>query len=80
MFDRENRLKCLTDLKKGQSGIVFELETDEENILKKLMSMGILPGMLLKVIQTFPSYVFTVGYTQVAVDSEIASAIIVSTN
>lgn len=68
----------LTELKQGQKGIVAELNTNDENILKKLMSMGILPGMPLRVIQTFPSYVFQVGYTQVAVDKTIASAILVN--
>lgn len=68
----------LTELQYGQKGIVAELNTEDENILKKLMSMGILPGMPLKVIQKFPSYVFQVGYTQVAVDRTIASAIIVN--
>lgn len=68
----------LIQLKQGQKGIVAELNTNDENILKKLMSMGILPGMPLKVIQTFPSYVFQVGYTQVAVDKGIASAILVN--
>lgn len=68
----------LTELKQGQKGTVAELDTNDENILKKLMSMGILPGMPLRVIQTFPSYVFQVGYTQVAVDKTIASAILVN--
>jgi Fe2+ transport system protein A len=68
----------LTELKHGQKGIVAGLDTNDESISKKLMSMGILPGMPLKVIQTFPSYVFQVGYTQVAVDKTIASAILVN--
>ncbi|MGI6712648.1 MAG: FeoA family protein [Bacillota bacterium] len=68
----------LTKLKKGQKGIVAELDTNDDNVLKKLMSMGIFPGMPLKVIQTFPSYVFQVGYTQLAVDKDIASAILVN--
>ncbi|MDK2934787.1 MAG: ferrous iron transport protein [Clostridiales bacterium] len=68
----------LTELKQGQKGFVAELNTNDENILRKLMSMGILPGIPLKVIQTFPSYVFQVGYTQVAVDKTIASAILVN--
>lgn len=71
-------MTCLTELKKGQNGIVAGLDTMDENIMKKLMSMGILPGMPLKVVQTFPSYVFQVGYTQVAVDREIASVILVN--
>ena len=71
-------MRNLIELKQGQKGFVAELNTADESILKKLMSMGILPGMPLKVIQTFPSYVFQVGYTQVAVDKTIASAIIVN--
>jgi Fe2+ transport system protein FeoA len=65
----------LIKLKNGQKGIVAELDTDDEKILKKLMSMGILPGIQLKVVQTFPAYVFQAGYTQIAVDTSIASAI-----
>jgi len=33
--------------------------------------MGILPGITLKMLQTFPSYVFEAGYTQVAVDKKV---------
>lgn len=65
----------LCDMKKNEAGTVAELDTANKNILRKLMSMGILPGMPLRMIQTFPSYVFDVGYTQVAVDKEIASAV-----
>ncbi|WP_352418655.1 FeoA family protein [Proteiniborus sp.] len=70
-------LISVTNLKKGEEGIIAELNTKSSNILRKLMAMGIMPGMNLKMIQTFPSYVFQVGYTQVAVDKEIASVIII---
>ncbi|WP_069648861.1 FeoA family protein [Caloranaerobacter ferrireducens] len=65
-------------MKSGEEGIIAELDTDSKSILRKLMAMGILPGMKIKMIQTFPSYVFQVGYTQVAVDKEIASVILVN--
>gem|GEM_PF-1026656 len=65
----------LSEMKKNEAGTVAELDTSNNNILRKLMSMGILPGMPLRMIQTFPSYVFEVGYTQVAVDKEIASTV-----
>ncbi|EOC99526.1 FeoA family protein [Caldisalinibacter kiritimatiensis] len=68
----------ITELKKGEEGVIAELNTNDKSILRKLMSMGILPGMNVKIIQTFPSYVFQVGYTQVAVDKEIASVILVT--
>jgi len=67
----------ITALKSGEEGIISELNTNDKSILRKLMAMGILPGMKLRMIQTFPSFVFQVGYTQVAVDKEIASVIIV---
>lgn len=68
----------LSEMKKNDTGTVSELDTSNKNILRKLMSMGILPGMPLRMIQTFPSYVFEVGYTQVAVDKEIASTVMVN--
>jgi ferrous iron transport protein A len=76
--DKTSNMIYLTEMKKNQEGIVAELTTDNKNILRKLMSMGILPGMSLRVIQTFPGYVFQVGYTQVAVDKEIASVILIN--
>ncbi|WP_202708582.1 FeoA family protein [Sporosalibacterium faouarense] len=68
------------NMKKNEEGIIAQLNTNNKNILRKLMSMGILPGMNLRVIQTYPSYVFQVGYTQIAVDKEIASVILVNTS
>ena len=67
----------LTELKRGQNATVAELDTGDERVLRKLMSMGILPGMTLKMLLTFPTYVFQIGYTQVAVDKTMASAIMV---
>lgn len=67
----------LIELKPKQEAIIAKLNTDDTNILKKLMAMGVLPGMPLKMIQTFPAYVFQVGYTQLAVDKMIAQAILV---
>lgn len=75
--NKEFNLTPITSIKKGEEGIIAELNTNDKSILRKLMAMGILPGMNLKMIQTFPSFVFQVGYTQVAVDKEIASVILV---
>lgn len=71
------KVKKLAELKRGQEGIVVGFDMENEAILKKLMSIGVMPGMSIKAIQTFPSHVFQVGYTQVAVDKTIASAILV---
>lgn len=74
----KNNKKSILEFKKGQKGTITELNSNNHGILRKLMSMGILPGIELKVVQDFPSYVLQVGYTQVAVDREIAQVIIVN--
>ncbi len=76
-YEANQNLITVTNLRKGEEGVIVELNTKNSNTLRKLMAMGIMPGMTLKMIQTFPSYVFQVGYTQVAVDKEIASVIII---
>ena len=70
--------RCIIELKKGHKGTIAELITENESILRKLMSMGVLPGLSFEIIQTYPAYVFKIGNTQIAVDKEIASAILVS--
>jgi Fe2+ transport system protein FeoA len=45
-------------------------------VVKKRIN-GILPGVGIKVIQQFPSYVFQVGYSQFAVDRPLAELIYV---
>ena len=73
--NKSSKIIYLSEMKSNDTGTVADLDTSNTNILRKLMSMGILPGMPLRMIQTFPSYVFEVGYTQVAVDKEIASTV-----
>lgn len=41
------------------------------------MAMGILPGNPITLTHAFPSFVFTVGYSQYAVDRDMAEAIYV---
>jgi DtxR family Mn-dependent transcriptional regulator len=41
------------------------------------MSMGVLPGNQFEIRQTFPSYVFRIGNSEFAVDSELAREIFV---
>ena len=67
----------LSSLKPGQAGKVSYLRTGDSRELKKLMAMGLLPGTLVTLIQSFPSYVFRLGYTQFAVDKKIADEIYV---
>jgi len=67
----------LSSLEVDESGRVAYINASEPAHLHKLMAMGVLPGMGLKMIQTFPSYVFQVGQTQYAVDRALADCVYV---
>lgn len=65
-------------LKKGNIvRVVRLLLSSEDSNLRKMAAFGILPGVVIKVLQTYPIYVLEVGYTQIALDFEIAKNIIV---
>ena len=67
----------LAELDRGQEGKIAYIYAPEASKLQKLISMGILPGAPIKLMQRFPSYVFQVRHTQFAVDRELADAIYV---
>lgn len=73
-----NNINAL-QMKSGDKGIISALDTSNVQRVRKLMALGILPGMALSVIQKFPTWVFQVGNTQVALDNDCASCIIVDT-
>jgi len=68
---------ALTELKAGEKGEIAYLAVTDASKMQKLMSMGVLPGSDLVVTRTFPSYIFKVGYSEFAVDAELAREIFV---
>ncbi len=72
-------IHSLSEMKSGQKGKVVYLQTQDHNMLKKLMAMGVLPGRTVNLIQRSPSFVFSIGRIQIVVDKEIASIIYVRT-
>ena len=68
---------AMTELKAGESGEIAYLATEDEKKMQKLMSMGVLPGSDLRVTRTFPSYIFKVGHSEFAVDTEMAREIFI---
>ncbi len=67
----------LSELSKGDRGKIAYLHSKDPANLNKLISMGILPGMAVSLLQKFPSYVFQVSQTQFAVDKDLARDIYV---
>jgi DtxR family Mn-dependent transcriptional regulator len=70
----------LSSMEAAEEGRVAYINAREPGQLQKLMAMGVLPGMALRMIQTFPSFVFQVGQTQYAVDRDLADCVYVRLN
>lgn len=73
----ERLIAPLCDLQPGQRGQIAYIRMDEPKRLQKLMAMGILPGVPVSLLRRFPSFVFEAGYSQFAVDKDIAADIYV---
>lgn len=67
----------LTEFKSGQEGEIAYILTGDNKKMQKLMAMGVLPGNRITLMQTFPSYIFRVGYSEFAIDSNLAKEIFV---
>lgn len=65
----------LTELRSGEHGEIAYLAASDGKKMQKLMSMGVLPGSELQLMQAFPSYIFKVGHSQFAVDDSLAREI-----
>ena len=67
----------LSELKSGEKGKIAYIKTGKHPQLHKLMSLGLIPGINIKVHQTYPTYVIQVEETQLALDEDVASEIYV---
>lgn len=67
----------LARVKKGQSGKIVYIKSTKCENLNKILSIGVLPGREIKIVQTHPSPVLQMEHTQIAVDNEIADSIFV---
>jgi ferrous iron transport protein A len=68
---------ALNLLKEKEKGIITQFRKNDEILLKKLIAMGIMPGLPVTLEQKFPSFVINVGGTRLAIDRSLARAIYV---
>jgi Mn-dependent transcriptional regulator len=73
----EHVVAPLSALKNGQSGKIAYFDMREEQKMQKMLSMGVLPGISIGLVQSYPSCVFDLNHTRYAVDSEMADSIYV---
>ncbi|MGA1861760.1 FeoA family protein [Deferribacter thermophilus] len=67
----------LIDACENKNYIVTEIDKSDSSALKKICSIGILPGLKLKILQKKPMIIFEVFNSSFAVDNELATKIIV---
>ena len=73
----ESFVVSLESLNAGEKGKISYMSTSEHNRLDKLSSMGLFPGIIVKVHQKQPSFVIVFEETTLAMDYEIARDIYV---
>ena len=66
---------ALTQLARGAHARVTCLDAAHAHVAAKLASMGILPGVRLRLVRRSPAFVFRIDYAEFAVDRELASLI-----
>lgn len=64
-------------LNPGERGVIASFISKDKTLIKKLMAMGLIPGISITLEQRFPSFVIKAGNTHLAIDKEIARAIYV---
>lgn len=72
-------VSSLVEIPCGTHGKVVHLGTGDNAKLHKLMVMGLLPGVSIRLMQRFPSYLLRVGLAQVTLDKDMAREVYVST-
>ncbi len=70
----------LAELPAGMNATVTGLVEGDDDALRKILSLGIVPGDELQVLSTWPTIVFELGSTSYALDVELARRIRVTAN
>lgn len=67
----------LNELEINKKAKISYLQTQDRNVIQKIIAIGALPKVEILLIQRFPSYVLQIGKSQFAIDKELASHIYV---
>ena len=78
-FDKipKRLIVSLKEMARGALGKVSYINTQDKDILKKLISMGVLPGNQIRLLHRFPSFVFEMNNSSFAIDKDLAENIFV---
>ena len=67
----------LYDLNPGEEGRVSYILVEKREEMLRLISLGIAPGKRIRLLRKFPSYIIQAGFSQIAIDENVAKQIFV---
>ncbi len=67
----------LASLEVGSKGVVVRVLSDDDARAERLAALGVTPGAEVTILQRFPGFVFVCDQTELAVEPEVARAILV---
>ncbi|MBZ8181673.1 FeoA family protein [Oscillatoria salina] len=70
-------LSSLNLLNAREKGVISHFKTSDENLLQKILEMGINPGLAITLEQRFPNLVIQIGENRLVVNEKIAQLIYV---
>jgi len=69
----------VTEMAVGDAGIVSCLTDPGHTRAARLAALGVLPGVPLRLIQTYPAFVVRLGFAELAIDTDLARLVRVIT-
>jgi Fe2+ transport system protein FeoA len=70
--------RSLTSLERGATAVVTGFREDDENAVRKLLALGIVPGDHVRLRARYPVFVLELGSARYALDRELADRILVA--
>lgn len=70
-------VRPLSTLVEGTHGVIADVRADRAVRTDRLLALGVTPGAMVHVLQTFPGVVFLCDQTELAVERGVADAILV---
>ncbi len=70
-------MRRLSSLPAGTIARVVQVTSEDAARTDRLAAMGVTPGAIVKVLQTFPGVVFMCDHTELAVEPAVATSIFV---
>ena len=73
----DHNLIKLSKMRNKETAVVYDIDRDDISVLKKILMMGLIPGVNIKLIRRFPSYLYEIYNSRFVIDKELASKITV---